>query len=101
MVQNFTGIDGMINYIQSASSTQGMLAFNFVGVAVILPVFFITFFILARFRPIASFTASSFICMLLTLILMAGNLISADFLSIFAGMTIIGAIMTYYENKTG
>lgn len=94
------GLDGFMNYLSNAIGAQFGIGYSTVGLIVLVPLWFITFFVLStKFgNGIGAFTTASFVCMVVSLLLLTNNYISPVAIMIFAGLTVIGLVQARISN---
>jgi hypothetical protein len=97
---NTTGIQGLLNYTSTALEAQYPgVGSSIVGIAFLFPLWVIIFLALARLSPLGGFVVASFICVLITLILIPLNYVNPYAFGLFAALTAGGAIAYYMQTR--
>lgn len=90
------GFGGMITYINTAVETcYPTLGGQLIPLAILAPAWFIVFLILSRIDPRMAFPAASFLCMVVTIPLMAMGAVNPFIFGIFLVASIVGGLMVY------
>ena len=96
------GLSGVLDYAKaSLNVVNPFIGGNFIGMLILIPLFFMVLFILAiRYGPIGAFVVASFICMLVSVPLIALNYVSAIVFGLFFVFMVVGAVIYYFQSKS-
>jgi hypothetical protein len=96
------GLGGVLDYAKASLETVNpFIGGNFVGMLVLIPLWFIILFMLAvRFGPLGGFVVASFICMLVSVPLIALNYVSWLIFGLFMAFTAVGTVLYYLQSRS-
>jgi len=96
------GLGGVLNYVKTSLETVNpFIGGNFVGMLILIPLWFIILLMLAvRFGPIGGFVVASFICMLVSVPLIALNYVNAVVFGLFLVFTAVGTVLYYLQSRS-
>jgi hypothetical protein len=96
------GLGGVLDYAKASLETVNpFIGGNFVGLLILIPLFFITLMILAiRFGAIGAFVVASFVCMLVSVPLIALNYVNTAAFGVFLVFTAVGAVLYYLQSRS-
>ena len=95
------GLDGLMNYTKLALETQQPgIGASAIGLALIIPIWFVIFLPMSLISPIGAFTVASFIAWVLSIFLIAAQLLNPLAFGVFFTMWIAGAIAFYLQTRS-
>lgn len=95
------GLDGFMDYLKTSLDViNPILGGNVFGFILLIPLWFILFLPLSvRTNPLGAFVASSFVCFLVSSLMVALNFVSIIAMMLFLGLTAFGAIVFYMQTR--
>ena len=94
------GLNGLANATNvGLSGVAGSLGYSLFGLSILMPLWFIIFLPLIRLSAEAAFAVASFICLIVSMVLLAAGYINPLAPMTFFAMTVAGLVAYYLHTR--